>query len=84
MLGRIFTDEDDVVDMVDRTLLLCVLMQMFDSMQGVLSGVLRGCGLQKIGTFAAFLSRARVASLWWGCGCQCAFTFVLTVRRLRM
>jgi MATE family multidrug resistance protein len=50
MLGRIFTDEDDVVEMVDRTLLLCVLMQMFDGMQGVLSGVLRGCGLQKTGT----------------------------------
>jgi hypothetical protein len=48
-LPRAFTVDDDVVDAVATVLLLVGVFQLFDHTQGVLSGILRGCGLQLYG-----------------------------------
>lgn len=44
-----FTNDQEVVDAVANVLLLVGVFEFFDHTQGVLSGILRGCGLQLYG-----------------------------------
>ncbi len=56
VLGSIFTNDPEVVQAVDNCILLVVVMQFFDATQGVLSGILRGVGLQTIGAVGNLLA----------------------------
>merc|ERR1740117_1321211 len=45
-LGRIFSDEQDVIDMVSDLALIGAAFQLVDGIQGTAAGALRGCGWQ--------------------------------------
>ncbi|PKI69398.1 protein DETOXIFICATION 12-like isoform X1 [Punica granatum] len=51
VFGYTFSSEKEVVDYVTRMAPLVCLSVIFDSLQGVLSGVARGCGWQHIGAY---------------------------------
>eukprot|EP00045_Choanoeca_perplexa_P012358 m.134720 g.134720 ORF g.134720 m.134720 type:complete len:656 (+) comp15977_c0_seq3:71-2038(+) len=91
-LPRAFTADEKVVDAVAAVLLLVGVFQLFDHTQGVLSGILRGCGLQLYGAavnvvgyyviaapvlgVAAFVAHLEVKGLWVGLICGVAFQAV--------
>jgi len=50
--GKVFSNEGEVIDYVARCIPLLTTMQIMDSIQGVLSGVARGCGWQAFGAAA--------------------------------
>jgi MATE family multidrug resistance protein len=47
--GRVYSSDDTIVALVSQTLPLAALFQLADGMGAVASGILRGCGRQKIG-----------------------------------
>jgi MATE family multidrug resistance protein len=49
MIGRLFSDDDAVVDLVSDVFPITGVMLLFDAMQVVCGGVLRGIGYQSIG-----------------------------------
>jgi len=49
--GYIFTNDEEVVSLVARTIPILASFMVFDGLQGVASGVLRGCGRQKLGAY---------------------------------
>ncbi|CAI0393182.1 unnamed protein product [Linum tenue] len=51
VFGYSFSDEKEVVDYVTKMAPLLCLSVIMDSLQGVLSGVARGCGWQHIGAY---------------------------------
>ncbi|KAH7543169.1 hypothetical protein FEM48_Zijuj02G0154800 [Ziziphus jujuba var. spinosa] len=51
IFGYTFSNEKEVVDYVTKMAPLVCLNAIFDSLQGVLSGVARGCGWQHIGAY---------------------------------
>ncbi|GFQ05093.1 mate efflux family protein 9 [Phtheirospermum japonicum] len=51
VFGYIFSNEKEVVDYVTKMAPLVCLSVIMDTMQGVLSGVARGCGWQHIGAY---------------------------------
>ncbi|KAL5763381.1 hypothetical protein ACOSP7_019645 [Xanthoceras sorbifolium] len=51
VLGYLFSNEKEVVDYVTTFIPLVCLSVILDGLQGVLSGVARGCGWQNIGAF---------------------------------
>ncbi|XP_048318288.2 protein DETOXIFICATION 12-like isoform X1 [Ziziphus jujuba] len=51
IFGYTFSNEKEVVDYVTKMAPLVCLNVIFDSLQGVLSGVARGCGWQHIGAY---------------------------------
>ncbi|KAH8666137.1 mate-domain-containing protein [Ilyonectria robusta] len=68
-LPRLFTDDDEVVEIVAQVILVCAVMQIFDAMAAVSHGLLRGIGHQAIGGYANLFSYYAVAlpiSLWTG------------------
>ena len=46
---RIFTNDPDVVELVEHTLPLVAVMQLFDGLVACCNGILRGCGRQSVG-----------------------------------
>lgn len=80
--GKAFTDEQEIIDYVAVCLPLLAIMHLMDSIQGVLSGVARGCGWQAFGAAANLLAYYMVGlpaavvlgffyhlkgpGLWWG------------------
>jgi multidrug resistance protein, MATE family len=52
----IFSPDADVVDVAARVMPLTLLVAMLDSVQCVLSAILRGCGRQRAGAVANFVS----------------------------
>lgn len=50
--GKAYTHEQEVVEYVARSIPLLSIMHVMDAMQGVLSGVARGCGWQAFGAAA--------------------------------
>jgi MATE family multidrug resistance protein len=60
-LPRIFTEDDEVVDIASQVILVCALMQIFDAMAAVSHGLLRGIGHQAIGGYANLFSYYLVA-----------------------
>ncbi|XP_016045091.1 multidrug and toxin extrusion protein 2 isoform X3 [Erinaceus europaeus] len=81
-LGHIFTNNEEVVALVDQALPIYVIFQLFEALCCVCSGVLRGTGKQAFGaivnTFTyyvvalplgivlAFVVRMRIMGLWLG------------------
>ncbi|KAI3848934.1 hypothetical protein MKW98_014468 [Papaver atlanticum] len=51
ILGYAFTNEKEVIDYVTEMIPLICLTVIMDNLQGVLSGVARGCGWQDIGAY---------------------------------
>ncbi|KAJ9163289.1 hypothetical protein P3X46_022970 [Hevea brasiliensis] len=51
VFGYVFSNEKEVVDYVTTMAPLVCLSAIMDSLQGVLSGVARGCGWQHVGAF---------------------------------
>ncbi|KAH3764537.1 solute carrier family 47 [Pelomyxa schiedti] len=54
--GKIFSDDPDVIKLVSQLLLLSCSFIMFDGLQTYGSGILRGCGKQKIGALGNLAS----------------------------
>eukprot|EP00276_Gloeochaete_wittrockiana_P003721 CAMPEP_0184665076 /NCGR_PEP_ID=MMETSP0308-20130426/55513_1 /TAXON_ID=38269 /ORGANISM="Gloeochaete witrockiana, Strain SAG 46.84" /LENGTH=341 /DNA_ID=CAMNT_0027108837 /DNA_START=776 /DNA_END=1801 /DNA_ORIENTATION=+ len=52
VVGRAYTNEADVVALVSVIIPICNLTQLFDTIQGVCGGVLRGMGRPTVGAFA--------------------------------
>jgi MATE family multidrug resistance protein len=55
-IPRLFTPDEDVIDLVASLLPLCAAFQLFDSMQANSNGILRGIGKQEIGSYIALFS----------------------------
>ncbi|CBI26943.3 unnamed protein product, partial [Vitis vinifera] len=51
VFGYVFSEEEEVVDYVTNIAPFLCLSVILDSVQGTLSGVVRGCGRQRIGAF---------------------------------
>ena len=83
--GHAYSSEEEVVSYVARMLLVILVVNFFDGIQCVLSGVARGCGWQKICAFInlgafyvvgvpaayiiAFVLRVGGMGLWMGIIC---------------
>ncbi|KAJ4301564.1 hypothetical protein N0V90_003657 [Kalmusia sp. IMI 367209] len=55
-LPRLFTPDEEVIDLVAQLLPLCAAFQLFDSMQANCNGILRGIGKQEIGGYIALFA----------------------------
>lgn len=51
-LPRIFTDDEECIEVVSKVILVCAVMEVFDSLAAVSHGLLRGVGRQAIGGYA--------------------------------
>ncbi|KAK3312225.1 mate-domain-containing protein [Apodospora peruviana] len=60
-IARVFTDNDEVIEIVKRVILVCAVMEVFDSLAAVSHGILRGVGRQAIGGYANLFSYYVVA-----------------------
>lgn len=70
--AQIFTSDAEVRDLVSLVMPLLSVSQWFDSMQCVLSGVLRGTGLQARGALINLIAQ-------WGVGLPAALTFAFVL-----
>ncbi|KAM7218003.1 putative transporter [Rhypophila decipiens] len=61
ILPGVFTDDKSVIDIASRVILVCAVMQIFDSLAAVSHGILRGLGRQAIGGYANLFSYYMVA-----------------------
>jgi MATE family multidrug resistance protein len=50
-IPQLFTNDQDVIDLVARVLPLCAAFQLFDAFAAVCNGLLRGLGRQEIGGY---------------------------------
>jgi len=50
--GYVYSNEEEVVDYISSMMLLLAPSTVLDAIQGVLSGIARGCGWQKLGAYA--------------------------------
>ncbi|XP_077993657.1 multidrug and toxin extrusion protein 1-like [Glandiceps talaboti] len=82
LLGKAFTNDQTIVDLVSSALPIVALFQFFDSSAACCSGIMRGCGLQRLGAFLdavgyyflglpigivlIFVAHMGVHGLWWG------------------
>lgn len=60
-LPQVFTNDEEVVSIASRVILVCALMQIFDALAAVSHGILRGVGRQAIGGYANLFSYYLVA-----------------------
>ncbi|KAI0546069.1 MATE efflux family protein [Xylaria curta] len=60
-LPRLFTDDEEVIELVANVLSLCAIMQIFDVLAAVSHGLLRGIGKQTFGGYANLASYYVVA-----------------------
>ncbi|KAK5655044.1 hypothetical protein OQA88_5943 [Cercophora sp. LCS_1] len=51
-IASAFTEDEDVISTASRVMLVCAVMQIFDSLAAVSHGILRGVGRQAIGGYA--------------------------------
>eukprot|EP00042_Codosiga_hollandica_P058320 m.877289 g.877289 ORF g.877289 m.877289 type:complete len:653 (-) comp59827_c0_seq4:215-2173(-) len=49
VIPKIFTSDSAIADIVTQLLVILAVLQIFDGLQGTCSGILRGCGRQKLG-----------------------------------
>uniref|UniRef100_A0A665XDJ3 Multidrug and toxin extrusion protein n=1 Tax=Echeneis naucrates TaxID=173247 RepID=A0A665XDJ3_ECHNA len=82
VIGYIFTSDHDIVEMVSKNLTVYVFLQFFDAFLCICSGILIGCGMQKIaalsnlvsyyciglpvGIALMFAAHLRILGLWLG------------------
>ncbi|KAI9367448.1 mate-domain-containing protein [Aspergillus egyptiacus] len=50
-IPRLFTSDDEVIELVARVLPLCAAFQLFDATAAICNGILRGLGRQEIGGY---------------------------------
>jgi len=55
-LPRLFTGDQDVIELVARLLPLCAAFQLFDAIAAFCNGILRGIGRQEVGGYTALFS----------------------------
>lgn len=55
-IPRLFTPDEDVIELVGALLPLCAAFQLFDAMQANTNGILRGIGKQEIGGYIALFA----------------------------
>lgn len=55
-IPRLFTPDEEVIDLVAKLLPLCAAFQLFDSLATNCNGILRGLGRQEIGGFVALFA----------------------------
>ncbi|KAI5457514.1 mate-domain-containing protein [Mariannaea sp. PMI_226] len=55
-IPRVFTNDDEVISIAAKVILVCAIMQIFDAMAAVSHGLLRGIGRQAIGGYANLFS----------------------------
>lgn len=60
-IPRVFTEDDAVISVASQVILVCAVMQLFDSLAAVSHGILRGVGRQAIGGYANLFSYYFVA-----------------------
>ncbi|KAK3742751.1 hypothetical protein QZH41_018960 [Actinostola sp. cb2023] len=60
-IAMAFSDNKNVIDLIVETIPLICLFTVLDGIQGVCSGIIRGCGQQKIGMVINFISHDVVA-----------------------
>ncbi|GAB1313711.1 hypothetical protein MFIFM68171_03921 [Madurella fahalii] len=60
-IPRVFTEDAAVIDVASQVILVCAVMQLFDSLAAVSHGILRGVGRQAIGGYANLFSYYLVA-----------------------
>lgn len=60
-IPRVFTDDDEVVEIASQVILVCAVMQIFDATAAVSHGLLRGIGHQAVGGYANLFSYYVVA-----------------------
>ncbi|OEL16003.1 Protein DETOXIFICATION 16 [Dichanthelium oligosanthes] len=93
LLGYAYSNEEEVAMYTARLMPFLALCTLFDCLQCVLSGVVRGCGRQKIGAFInlsafyivgipvasifAFVCHLRGTGLWFGILCGVAVQMLL-------
>eukprot|EP01132_Coremiostelium_polycephalum_P007486 gene7486-9200_t len=81
-IGKIYTKEEEVIELVAKILPVSAVFQFFDGFQTMCQGVIRGTGNQKIGAIANFVAfyiigvpfscifafglHKGVIGLWWG------------------
>src|SRR5690349_9801742 len=49
---EVFTDNEDVITTASTVMLVCAVMELFDSLAAVSHGILRGVGRQSVGGYA--------------------------------
>lgn len=69
-VGRIFTDSPAVLHAMATALPLVCVYCFFDGLQGMLAGVLRGCGLQDVGFYVYSFA-------YWGVGLPLAYVLAM-------
>lgn len=70
-IPRLFTPDEEVIDMVAHLLPLCATFQVFDALATNCNGILRGLGRQEIGGYVGLFAYYAVGipwSLWTGFG----------------
>ena len=60
-IAEVFTKDEEVIRTVSQVMLVCALMELFDSLAAVCHGILRGVGRQVIGGYANLFSYYLVA-----------------------
>jgi multidrug resistance protein, MATE family len=43
-IGRLYTNDEDVINLINQTLPIVLSFLLFDGVQGVSNGILTGCG----------------------------------------
>ncbi|KAL0486892.1 sodium-driven multidrug efflux pump [Acrasis kona] len=71
-IARLFTDDEQVIQVVGKNAYIAALFQLFDGVQVTLGGALRGIGKQSIGAAMTFVSYYVVGI---PIGCLCGFYF---------
>jgi MATE family multidrug resistance protein len=56
LIPRLFTPDEEVIDMVAALLPLCAAFQLFDAVAANCNGILRGLGMQEIGGYVALFA----------------------------
>ena len=72
-LGKIFSDDPEVIRIVEDTVAYCTFVCLFDGLQGCLSGIIRGVGSQSYGAIVNLIS-------FYVVGMPLELIFVFTLR----
>ncbi|XP_031572002.1 multidrug and toxin extrusion protein 2-like, partial [Actinia tenebrosa] len=81
-IAMAFSNSGEVIEILIRTIPIMAVLSFFDATQGVCSGIVRGCGQQRIGVIInlisydfiglplavvlAFVVDMRLSGMWWG------------------
>ncbi|MCO5584104.1 hypothetical protein L7F22_038027 [Adiantum nelumboides] len=75
VLGKVYSKDEEVIEYIARMMPILGVSSMLDSIQGLLSGIARGCGWQKAGAYINFASYYVV-----GLPVACILAFVFHIK----